>query len=452
MERLRAPPQAARAGVGSEQRANPAAVPIADSKARPMQRETSASTISAAHPNVEHGKVGVLLLNLGTPDGTDYWSMRRYLKEFLSDERVIEEPQLEVVADPQPHHPDRARRAARAATTHSIWNNERDEGPLKTITRSAGREAREPPRGHASASSSTGPCATPTRRREAGIQALMAQGCDRILLVPLYPQYAAATTATACRSGLPRAHGHALAAGGPRRAAYYDDPVYIDAPRPLPCSASLAKLDFEPEEHHRHLPRHAAEVSSTRAIPITASARKPRGCCAKRFGWPADALAAPRSSPASATIRGCSPTRTKPSSARARRREAPGARRARLLRGLPRDARRARRARTGAHLRSATAARNSPISRPRTTSDDGVDVIEAVVAPRAFRAGFGSSVEPILPSCPSLVTKPCPGRWNHFSVSPQTRGIADWIRQCPTIYRKAMQLTVFTACVPKAAR
>ena len=58
-----------------------------------MQREREASVIPAApHPKVAHGKVGVLLLNLGTPDATDYWSMRRYLKEFLSDRRVIEEP------------------------------------------------------------------------------------------------------------------------------------------------------------------------------------------------------------------------------------------------------------------------------------------------------------------------------------------------------------------------
>ena len=48
----------------------------------------------ADHPQVAYGKVGVLLLNLGTPDGTDYWSMRRYLKEFLSDRRVIEVTRL----------------------------------------------------------------------------------------------------------------------------------------------------------------------------------------------------------------------------------------------------------------------------------------------------------------------------------------------------------------------
>jgi len=98
------------------------------------------------HPDVAHGKVGVLLLNLGTPDGTDYWSMRRYLKEFLSDERVIEEPKWKwwpilnlIILTVRP-----GRKGRDYAT---IWNNERNEGPLKTITRGqaeklAGRRSR----------------------------------------------------------------------------------------------------------------------------------------------------------------------------------------------------------------------------------------------------------------------------------------------------------------------
>jgi ferrochelatase len=162
----------------------------------------------------------VLLLNLGTPDGTDYWSMRRYLKEFLSDRRVIEEPRWKwwpilnliiLQTRPQKKGKDYA----------TIWNKERDEGPLKTITRDQA-EARwrlaAPPRPSAT-SSSTGRCATPIRRRRAGIAALQAQGCDRILLVPLYPQYAAATTATACDKLFRGADGDALAADGARRPA-----------------------------------------------------------------------------------------------------------------------------------------------------------------------------------------------------------------------------------------
>ena len=61
---------------------------------------------SRGSPAVRSGRIGVLLVNLGTPEATDYWSMRRYLKEFLSDRRVIETPRWIVVADPQSGHPD----------------------------------------------------------------------------------------------------------------------------------------------------------------------------------------------------------------------------------------------------------------------------------------------------------------------------------------------------------
>ena len=94
------------------------------------------------HPGVRIGKVGVLLLNLGTPDATDYWSMRRYLKEFLSDRRVIEVPRLLwwpilnliiLTVRPGPKGKD----------YDTIWNKERNEGPLKTITRSQAEKLAE---------------------------------------------------------------------------------------------------------------------------------------------------------------------------------------------------------------------------------------------------------------------------------------------------------------------
>jgi protoporphyrin/coproporphyrin ferrochelatase len=96
--------------------------------------EPDRSSWPAAHPPTQHGRIGVLLLNLGTPDGTSYWPMRRYLKEFLSDARVIEEPKWKwwpilnlIILTVRP-----SRKGKDYAT---IWNNERDEGPLKTITR-----------------------------------------------------------------------------------------------------------------------------------------------------------------------------------------------------------------------------------------------------------------------------------------------------------------------------
>src|SRR5271156_6011270 len=87
----------------------------------------------AGPPPGPGGGVGVLIVNLGTPDGTDYWSIRRYLQEFLSDRRVIETPRviwapvLQAILLRRPH--------AKGRDYDSIWNKERDEGPLKTITR-----------------------------------------------------------------------------------------------------------------------------------------------------------------------------------------------------------------------------------------------------------------------------------------------------------------------------
>ena len=88
----------------------------------------------ADHPKIAHGKVGVLLGNLGTPDATDYWSMRRYLNEFLSDRRVIDyapwkwQPLLQLIILSK-------RPFTSGANYRAIWNTERNEGPLMTITR-----------------------------------------------------------------------------------------------------------------------------------------------------------------------------------------------------------------------------------------------------------------------------------------------------------------------------
>ncbi len=207
-----------------------------DATARPAR-------LPADHVRVATGKIGVLLLNLGTPDGTDYWSMRRYLKEFLSDRRVIETNRLLwwpllnlVILTTRP--------GRKGKDYASIWNTERDEGPLKTITRgqSEGLSALlKDERIIVDWAMRYGNPSTEDR-----LKALQAKGCERILLVPLYPQYAAATSATAC--------DHAFRALMKMRwqpairvaPAYHDEPAYIDAiARSL--KAGLAKLDFEPE-------------------------------------------------------------------------------------------------------------------------------------------------------------------------------------------------------------
>ena len=197
------------------------------------------------HPKTEFGRIGVLLLNLGTPDGTSYWPMRRYLKEFLSDPRVIEVPRWKwwpilnlIILTVRP-----ARKGRDYAT---IWNNEKNEGPLKTITRAQA--------GQLAARLGSDPrivvdwamrYASPST--ESRIQALQAQGCERILLVPLYPQYAAATTATAADEAfraLMKLRWQPFVRVAP---CYHDDPAYIDA-LARSMKQNLAKLDFEPEK------------------------------------------------------------------------------------------------------------------------------------------------------------------------------------------------------------
>jgi protoporphyrin/coproporphyrin ferrochelatase len=196
------------------------------------------------HPDIRHGRVGILLLNLGTPDGTGYWPMRRYLKEFLSDRRVIEVPKWKwwpilnlIILTTRP-----ARKGRDYAT---IWNKERDEGPLKTITRAQAEGLAERLAAYPSVTVDWAMrYANPTTASR--IDALLAHGCDRILIVPLYPQYAAATTATACDAtfqALMKMRRQPALRVAP---AYHDDPTYI-ARLADSMRTSLQALEFEPE-------------------------------------------------------------------------------------------------------------------------------------------------------------------------------------------------------------
>ena len=190
-------------------------------------------------------RIGVLLTNLGTPDATDYWSMRRYLKEFLSDRRVIEENPIKwwlvlnlIVLTVRPGRKGR--------DYDKIWNKKRNESPLKTITRSQSDQLeamleKVDKRLRVDWAMRYG---NPSIRSR--LEALAAQDCDRILVVPLYPQYAAATTATVCDEAF-RALAKMRNQPTLRVAApYYAEPVYIDA-LASSLNAELGKLKFKPE-------------------------------------------------------------------------------------------------------------------------------------------------------------------------------------------------------------
>jgi len=196
------------------------------------------------HPEIAFGRVGVLLINLGTPDGTDYWSMRRYLKEFLSDRRVIEiNPALwwlllnAVVLTKRPFSSGEAYRA--------IWDDEKNESPLRTITRAQADKIRETladlPEVVVDWGMRYGNPSIKSR-----LMALQRQGCDRILLFPLYPQYSAATTGTACDKAFDALKQMRWQPSIRVAPPYYDEPRYIEA-LARSMKESLARLDWEPE-------------------------------------------------------------------------------------------------------------------------------------------------------------------------------------------------------------
>lgn len=198
----------------------------------------------AGHPPVKPRRVGVLLVNLGTPDGTDFRSMWRYLREFLSDPRVIELPRI--VWYPILYGIVLVTRPGRSGANYAkIWNRERDESPLRTFTRGQAEKL--------SAALSDLPQVVVEWGMRYGSPStadatarLIEQGCDRIVSFPLYPQYSATTTATAndqlFRALMKIRHAPAVRTVPP----YYDEAVYIDA-LANSIERHLATLDFEPE-------------------------------------------------------------------------------------------------------------------------------------------------------------------------------------------------------------
>lgn len=200
--------------------------------------------LPSGHPAVKPAKIGVLLINLGTPDGTDFKSMWRYLREFLSDPRVIELPRpiwypilYGIVLNTRPQKS--------GANYAKIWNRERDESPLRTFTRGQSEKLASALADLPQVVVEWGMRYGNPSTREA-VDRLIAQGCDRIISLPLYPQYSATTTATA-NDQLFRALMKIRRAPAVRTVPpYYDETVYIDA-LAQSIEKHLATLDFEPE-------------------------------------------------------------------------------------------------------------------------------------------------------------------------------------------------------------
>ncbi|MFN3434746.1 MAG: ferrochelatase [Sphingomonas sp.] len=199
----------------------------------------------ADHPPIPPRKIGVLLVNLGTPDAPDARSVKRYLGEFLSDRRVVEIPPIAwqpilrgIVLNTRP------KKSAHAYGL--VWSEE--GSPLAAITR---RQTAALQGAFGKGAFGEGVIVDYAMRYgnpaiAERLQALKAAGCERILIAPLYPQYCAATTATANDKAFA-----ALAAMRWQPAIrtlppYHDDPAYIDALK-TQVESQLAALDFTPD-------------------------------------------------------------------------------------------------------------------------------------------------------------------------------------------------------------
>ena len=149
------------------------------------------------HPKIPKKRIGILLANLGTPDHYDYWSMRRYLSEFLSDRRVIDyspwlwQPLLQLVI--LSIRPSRSGAAYKA-----IWNNKENESPLLTITRNQTLKIKKVVEKKYGEEIKVDFCmryGNPSTQSK--VREMVQAGCTKILFFPLYPHYAGATSASA---------------------------------------------------------------------------------------------------------------------------------------------------------------------------------------------------------------------------------------------------------------
>ena len=188
---------------------------------------THKQTLPADRPASQTGRIGVLVSNLGTPDATDYRSVRRYLAEFLSDQRVIELPKWKwypilygIVLNTRPQKT--------GANYETVWNRDKDESPMRTICNAQTDALAAALAGEPRISVEIG-MRYGNPSIESAVGKLMAQGCDRIVFFPLYPQYSATTTATAndqlFRALMKLRHQPAVRTVP----VYYDEPAYIEA-------------------------------------------------------------------------------------------------------------------------------------------------------------------------------------------------------------------------------
>lgn len=200
----------------------------------------------ADHPTVKQAKVGILLANLGTPDGYDYWSMRRYLSEFLSDKRVVDiadwkwQPLLQLIILTK-------RPFTSGANYKLIWNHEKNESPLLTITKDqTAAIAKEIAAKYGDDVMVDFAMRYGNPSTESKVKAMVAAGCEKILFFPLYPHYAGATSATANDAFFAALMKEKRQPAARTVREYFDHPAYIEA-LAQSVERAYAALDHKPD-------------------------------------------------------------------------------------------------------------------------------------------------------------------------------------------------------------
>ena len=178
------------------------------------------------HPKVKFGKTGVLLINLGTPDSTSWWDIRKYLKEFLSDRRVIEVNPLlwQIILNLfiLTFRPSKTAHAYK-----KIWRKESNESPLLYFTRNQAENLNKKIGSEKVIVDFAMRYGNPSIKSKLNI--LKEDGCENIIILPLYPQYAAATTATVCDEVYRSLMGMRWQPSLQVIPHYESEPIYIDA-------------------------------------------------------------------------------------------------------------------------------------------------------------------------------------------------------------------------------
>ncbi|MBD0864608.1 MAG: ferrochelatase [Rhodobacteraceae bacterium] len=238
----------------------------------------------ADHPLVPAERVGILLANLGTPDNYDYWSMRRYLSEFLSDKRVIDytawvwQPLLQlVILSKRPFSSGEAYK--------SIWNHEAGESPLMTITKTQTRLVLKTMADRYGDQVMVDFCmryGNPSTKSK--VRKMVEAGCQRILFFPLYPHYAGATSATANDQFFRALMEQKWQPSARTVGAYFDHPMYIEA-LAQSIERACAGLEKRPDtlvcSYHGVPKRYLMEGD-----PYHCQCQKTTRLLKERLGWP----------------------------------------------------------------------------------------------------------------------------------------------------------------------